>query len=247
MSARLASGVGVAVRAACAATTVRSRRSATGDREHPQPGRHASRAGQRRYAGTSRPGASRPATGYHCRLSRSSTHGGSSLNAPHAVSSAQRRLGILAAANAVCRIRLRSAERRDRGAHVTGGRMSDRLRRRHALSERFPIYTRANVGEVFPGPGHAADPRHRAVAGRARLARRLGADRRVRPRRVPAGRATASSACCGGYCYLNASLDPALRRACPGSVVAADGRAVLRSAARASRRTRRWPATSART
>ena len=61
-------------------------------------------------------------------------------------------------------------------------------------SARYPIWTRGNVGEVFPWPvtpGHV-EPRRDPVR-RARLARRAGALRRLRPRRVRAERTPRSS------------------------------------------------------
>ena len=64
-----------------------------------------------------------------------------------------------------------------------------------SLSERFPIYTRANVGEVFPDPVTpltSDTALYLAELGWRDAWERIGA---FDTRRVPARRATANSAC----------------------------------------------------
>ena len=61
-------------------------------------------------------------------------------------------------------------------------------------STRYPIFTRGNVGEVFPDPVAPLTRRPHHVVRRARLARRLDALRCVRPRRVRRRTTTRSSA-----------------------------------------------------
>ena len=113
-------------------------------------------------------------------------------------------------------------------------------------SARYPIWTRGNVGEVFPWPVTPATwtPRRDPVR-RARLARRAGALRCLRPRRVQR-RATPRSS------GASAATATSTRRS-PGSSACAPrasprSRWTTRCGARwrASRPTRRCPATTTR-
>ena len=83
------------------------------------------------------------------------------------------------------------------------------------LSERFPIYTRANVGEVFPDPVTpltASTGLWRAERGWRVAWERMGA--------FEAGEFPEGEFCqlgvVGGYCYLNASLIRLFGERAPG-------------------------------
>ena len=110
------------------------------------------------------------------------------------------------------------------------------------LSTKWPIYTRANVGEVFPDP---VTPFARdtgiwlAELGWRYVWARVGAfdHEEFDPDNIEQLGIT------GGYCYLNASLIRLFGERAPGlSVAAMDGSSLARSPA--SRRTRSSPATS---
>jgi len=84
-----------------------------------------------------------------------------------------------------------------------------------ALSERFPIYTRANVGEVFP------DPVTPLTSSSALFEAELGwRDAWVRMGAFDADEFPAGDFCqlgvLGGYCYLNASLIRLFGERAPG-------------------------------
>ena len=98
------------------------------------------------------------------------------------------------------------------------------------LSTKWPIYTRANVGEVFPDP---VTPLTRDTGiWLAELGWRdaWAAGRRLRSRRVRSGQHRAARHH-GWLLLLERIADPALRRTRAGSVCSGDGRTVLRGAA----------------
>ena len=84
-----------------------------------------------------------------------------------------------------------------------------------ALSERFPLYTRANVGEVFPDP--VTPLSGSAVMFRSEIAwreawERIGA---FQMDEFPADE-MAQLGIVGGYCYLNASIIRLFGERAPG-------------------------------
>ena len=170
--------------------------------------------------------------------SRSSTQGGSSLNA--AERQVTRRFGrrlhppSLAAAPALARNedgysapRVAGRERADLGGHE----MVERWIADSGLSERYPIYTRANVGEVFPDPVTPLTRDTGIWLAELGLARCVGARWRVRPQRVRPRRDRAAR----HHRWLllpQRVVDPTLWGARAWAVCPGDGRAVLRHAAR---------------
>ena len=83
------------------------------------------------------------------------------------------------------------------------------------LSERFPIYTRANVGEVFPDPVTpltSDTALYEAEIGWRDAWYRMGA---FEPDELPDG-TFCQLGVQGGYCYLNASLIRLFGERAPG-------------------------------